>query len=170
MARPEARIAYSVPFPKTAVIAERTQVPNFSTALLSEEAILIGGKFVLEYARMPAKGKKKGYKGKVLIITDPNDRLSIGTGNRAPEPVDVSSATATSSPIIRTLGITPLGLEIGDYKVSIAEVITSYGPGQFALKIDSATPFSFERVGWRAKVPGLREILRRRLEQPPSKK
>ncbi len=169
MARPEARIAYSVPFPKTAVIAERTQVPNFSTALLSGEAILVGGKFVLEYARVPAKGKKKGYKGKVLIITDPNDQLSIGRNNRAPEPVDVSSAAATSPFVIRTLSNGSITVEVGNHKLSLREVIASY-PGGFALKVDSSAPFSFERVGWRAKVPGLREILRRRLEQPPSEK
>ncbi|MCL6096766.1 MAG: hypothetical protein M1444_03775 [Patescibacteria group bacterium] len=170
MARPEVGLRYSVPFARVGERTGETEVPNFSTALLNGEAILVGGKFVLEYARIAAKGKKKGYKGKVLLITDPKDKVFIGRGRTTPEQIEVSSAAATSSPIIRTFSNNSFALEIGDYKIIITEVITSYEGGGFALKIDSPAPFTFKKVGWHAKVPGLREILRRRLEQAPAEK
>jgi len=163
MTRREARVP--------ATTAEGAEAPNFSRFLLSGEAILVGGKFVLEYARVPVKGKKKkGYEGKALLIVDPRDRVAIGTGKRTPEPVYVNPAAATSPAIIRTLNNDSFTLEIGDYKISIIEIVTSYNGGQSGLRIDSSTPLTLRKVGRWATVPSLREVLRRQLEQSPAKK
>ena len=160
MATPETRIEHSVPFPKGRGI-EVPRVPNFLTALIDGEIIILRDKLVLGYARTArTPAKHTGYRGKIVLITDSKEQLSVAIGKSTFEVIPVHPENITSYPFMSRIN-KPITVIQGNLTLRLTEVRTT--EYKFGLKVESSTPFSFEQINRGTSVLEMGKVLEQRI-------